>query len=97
MASKSVTVSNPTELFSLNGSYLVHPDTTQKDLLEDAHCWLSAAIATVNEVAIGLTSGGSDMLANPREAGKMIWGVFHALEMVDGAIRASFSAPEETA
>jgi len=92
MATESVTNSaatTPKEFFEFSAKYLIHPESTSRDLLDDAQCWLSAAIATVNTLAIELHDEGSQMQANPRDAAKMLWGVFHLLEMVNGAIGAA--------
>lgn len=88
MANESVTETETChrELFSFNGGYLIHPGTDADDLLNDANCWLDAAKEIVNEAAIGLTNSGSQMQANPVAVGKMLWGAFHLLQMVDGAV-----------
>lgn len=74
------------ELFSFGGRYLVAPEATSGLLLDDAGCWTTAASEIVNVLAIELDDDGSDLAANPRSASRMLWGVFHLLEMVQGAI-----------
>lgn len=86
MANESVTEAAPREFFSFNGSYLIHPKTDAYDLMNDVSCWLDAAKEIVNEVAMELTNEGSQMQANPVTAGKMLWGAYHLLQMIDGAV-----------
>lgn len=87
MANASVTESAPRELFSFNGTYVIHDDTSANDLLNDAVCWIDSAMEIVNEMAAGLTDKGSDIHASPRSAGMVLWGAYHLLQMVDGAVR----------
>lgn len=84
----------PQEFFSLNGTYLIAPDATRLDLVDDAQCWLGAATEIVNTLAIELGNESSNMHADPKSAARMLWGAFHLLGMVDGAIGASASAKE---
>lgn len=86
MAIEHATEVAPRELFSFNSGYLIHPGTDSADLLNDAGCWLDAAKEIVNEIACELTNKGSQMQANPASAGKMLWGAYHLLQMVDGAV-----------
>ena len=87
MANESVI--EAAELCALNGRYTIPASVKAGDLLNDVGCWLDSTIATVNLLAIELGNDGSDLSANPREAGKMLWGVFHMLEMTRGAVGAS--------
>jgi hypothetical protein len=93
MASKSVANGAATtakDFFKFNAKYLIHPESTANGLLDDAQCWLSAATETVNTLAVELETDGSQTQANPRAASRMLWGVFHLLEMVNGAIGAAY-------
>jgi hypothetical protein len=89
MAKESVAAARPAEFFSSSATYLIHPDTDAKDLLDDAGAWLDSVKATVNHIAIELGDDGSQMHVNPRDAARMLWGVFHTLGMIEGAVQAA--------
>ncbi len=74
-----------------DGRYLISPNTTATDLLEDASCWVSAAESTVTTLAMELCQEGSDMEANPRAVSNMLFGVTYLLRMTEAAISASNS------
>lgn len=97
MATEIVEQAQQSEFFSFNAGYRVADDATSVQLMNDAMCWIDAARAIVNEAAVGLTTKGSDMEANPTQVGKMLWGAFHLLEMVDGAVNASFDSKRRDA
>jgi len=98
MKNQSVNNTASREFFSFNGGYLIHPGTDADDLLNDAGCWITAASEIVSEMAAGLTDKKSDTYVNQESAGKMLWGAWHLLQMVEGAILQAHKAmPEEAA
>jgi hypothetical protein len=92
MTGESVAAAKPVEFFAFNASYLINPNTTNAALLDDAQCWIDAAREIVNTLAIELGQDGSNTQADPKAAGRMLWGAFHLLEMADGAIGAARTA-----
>jgi hypothetical protein len=72
-------------IVTLNGCYLVDPEISASELLEDASGWLVAATEIVNQMAIELGDDGTDLYTNPQAAAKILWGAFHLLQMADGA------------
>ena len=88
MATKGATQPAARELYSLSAKYTINPESRNRDLMDDASCFLDSILSTINVIAIELGDDGSQMQANPRDAGSMLWGVFHQLGMVKGIVDA---------
>ncbi len=67
---------------AFSAKYAFSPDVKLVDLATDAGCILGPAIATANLLAIQLGDGTGDLGANPKEAGKMLWGLMYQLKAV---------------
>lgn len=77
--------------FHLDADYHVASEAAARELLEDAHCLLGCAVATLNVTAIELSNGDSDLSANPHTAASVLFGVYHTMHMVQGAIAAALA------
>lgn len=88
MAAKGATQSAVHELYSFGAKYIIDPESHNRDLMDDASCFLDSIISTINVLAIELGTDGSQLAECPREAGRMLWGVFHQLGMVKGIVDA---------
>lgn len=88
MASESVTQPAMRELYSFGAKYTIDPGSRNRDLIDDASCFLASIISTVNTLAIELGDEGSNLAADPKVVGSMLWGVFHQLGMVKGIVDA---------
>jgi hypothetical protein len=68
--------------FSINGTYVVGPGTTQEDMLNDIGCLASCADAGLQAVIDGIGDSGSQMAANPKDAVALLFGVMHHVKMM---------------
>lgn len=88
MATKGATQPAARELYSFGAKYTIAPESSNRNLIDDASCFLGPIISTINMLAIELWEDGSQIQANPRDAASMLWGVFHQLGMIKGIIDA---------
>jgi len=85
---ESATRPAPRELYSFGARYMIASESRNRDLRDDASCFLDSIITTVNTLAIELGDEGSNLAADPKAVGSMLWGVFHQLGMVKGIVDA---------
>jgi len=88
MAKENVTQPTTRELYSFGARYTIAAESGNRDLIGDASCFLDSIITTVNTLAIELGDEGSNLAADPKAVGSMLWGVFHQLGMVKGIVDA---------
>ena len=77
-------------LFSINGKYQVSSGTTLNDLQNDVGCWLEAIHGMIDMTIDGLLDEGGQIAANPRMVARALYGALYQLEMVQGALSASY-------
>lgn len=83
------------EFFSLNGRYVIDPDSTRDELINDAGCFFDGIKGILEAVINGLEDEGSDMSANvKKEVPRLLWSAMHQVHMVQNLCAASFQAPE---
>lgn len=70
------------EFFSLNGSYTVAEGTSPQTLLEDAGCLAECVDGALQALIDGLSSDGSQLQANPKDAVKILFGVMYQVQMM---------------
>lgn len=88
MAPKGATQPAARKLYSLSATYTIDPESCNRDLMNDASCFLASILSTIDVLACELGDDGSQMQANPRDAANMLWGVFYQLGMVKGIVDA---------
>jgi hypothetical protein len=95
MATQSVPKATDVEsifqsLLRMRGNYVVAPETTAVNLRDDVSCWLEAVHGTIDTVLDGLQEEGSQIAANPAMVARTLYGALYLLEMVQGALSASY-------
>ena len=82
-------------LLSINGNYLIAPDTTSIDMANDVGCLLESARTAIDIVIDGLSEDGSQMTANASvQVPRLLFGVLYQLEMVGNLVGAMRTFPE---
>lgn len=76
------------KFFSLNGTYLIDPDVSATDLINDIPCLLEASEGGIQTVIDGLSDEGSQMAANLKDAVRLLFGVLYQIEMVSNMVNA---------
>lgn len=70
------------ELFSINGTYLIAPSTTSRDLTNDIPCLLECVEAIVETVMDAANEPDGQTYSNPRQVARLMYGASYLLEMV---------------
>lgn len=85
-------------LLSINGDYLIAPNTTSIDMANDVGCLLQAAHAAIDIVIDGLSEEGGQMTANASvQVPRLLFGVLYQLEMVENLVSAMHVSPDSPA
>jgi len=76
------------EIYSFGAKYLIATESSGREMRDDASCFLSSIISTINTLAVELDEDDSRLQNSPKAVASMLWGVFHQLGMVKGVVDA---------
>lgn len=79
----------PQTFFKLNGTYLVAPETTGIDAVNDIGCLMESLKASIKIVIEGASEGGCVAEQIAEDLPRMLYGVLYQLEMVENLVIAS--------